>query len=235
MNGGIIGVDGEDWSLYPVWDPTNRRTAAATAGHIARETENLYRGMPQVLPPDRAAIGENGAGDYLLLRSDGKIFIWRHETGNEEAVRLRFQPEAVAPRRRGNSPIDRVANVLSLIQSGEATAVVVDSRGSGVYVQFARVRDFVTGEAIGERNLSRLLAYRLSARIVERLPALGWQAPSNDPDSAGNWSRSWDFHQWDATACADLAVRTLVDVYGLEPSAIRAYSDRLQAPLEKSS
>src|SRR3989337_432491 len=66
-NGGEIrcstpGWD-EVWELYPVWDPTDRRTIARSTGHIATETQRLHRDLPGVFPSDAIAVGANGGGD----------------------------------------------------------------------------------------------------------------------------------------------------------------------------
>ena len=36
-NGGEIEARDDTWQLFPVWDPTDRRTQGRTANHIVRE------------------------------------------------------------------------------------------------------------------------------------------------------------------------------------------------------
>src|SRR5512147_1653481 len=67
QSGGTIDAGGETWSLYPVWDPTDRKTAARTANHILRENEALRRDWPEALPPGFVAIADNEGGDYLVI------------------------------------------------------------------------------------------------------------------------------------------------------------------------
>lgn len=38
-NGGEVRADRQTWTLYPVWDASNRKTIARTANHIIRENE----------------------------------------------------------------------------------------------------------------------------------------------------------------------------------------------------
>ncbi|MEQ1832156.1 MAG: SMI1/KNR4 family protein [Candidatus Eisenbacteria bacterium] len=87
-NGGEIATDDEDWSLFPVFDASDRKKAARSANHIARETQAAreWRGFP----PSAVAIARNGSGDYLVLLPsvdkpgalDKKIYLWAHETGS---------------------------------------------------------------------------------------------------------------------------------------------------------
>lgn len=86
-NGGEIRASGETWWLFPVWDPTNKKTMARTASHILRENEMLRREWPDVLPAGYLTIAENGGGDYLVLAPEADaIAYWDHETGEIAAV-----------------------------------------------------------------------------------------------------------------------------------------------------
>lgn len=76
-----------DWELYPVWDDSDRRRAARTAGHIVDET-NEARAWPQ-FPADAIAIAGNGTGDRLIFRG-GAVAWWDHETGETHAIRVRW-------------------------------------------------------------------------------------------------------------------------------------------------
>lgn len=205
QNGGTIFAGGEEWTLFPVWDSTNRRTAAVSSRHIARETAALYEGMATAIPPNRAAIGSNEGGDYLLLDSAGRISVWRHETGAEELTHLDDAARAMRRPRSESDPAARIAVVLGRLTSGHASAVIVDAHGSGIYLQFARDRDTIVGEAVGERNLSKLQAYRIGPRLARMLPDLGWGPPRSGHQHAGNWSRSWQLDEWAAAEGAKVS------------------------------
>lgn len=84
-NGGEIACSDpnwdESWRLYPVWDPTDRRTAGRTANSIARETESLHRDLGGIFPEDAIAVGSNDGGDHLIVRAGRtEVEIWDHET-----------------------------------------------------------------------------------------------------------------------------------------------------------
>jgi hypothetical protein len=82
QNGGEVAAAGEDWTLYPVWDDTDRRTVARTSNHIIRENEVLRRESPELIPSAFVAIADNGAGDMLVLGPEtDEILHWDHETG----------------------------------------------------------------------------------------------------------------------------------------------------------
>ncbi len=80
-NGGEVEAVDEDWTLYPVWDPTDRKTMGRTANHIVRENEAWRRDWPDMLPGGFLAIGDNGEGDLLVIGPDrDDILLWNHET-----------------------------------------------------------------------------------------------------------------------------------------------------------
>lgn len=84
-NGGEIACLDPDWDewwrLYPVWDPTDRRTVGRTANNIVRETESLRRELGGIFP-EAIAVGANDGGDHLIVRAGcTEIEIWDHETG----------------------------------------------------------------------------------------------------------------------------------------------------------
>lgn len=79
-NGGEIAADGEVWQLFPVWDPTDRRTARKTANHLLVETgvAKQWSGFPT----DAIAVAANATGDKLILRTGrDELERWDHETG----------------------------------------------------------------------------------------------------------------------------------------------------------
>jgi hypothetical protein len=92
-NGGEIACLDADWDewwrLYPVWDPTDRRTVGRTANNIVRETESLHRDLSGILPEDAIAVGANDGGDHLIVRAGrAEIEIWDHETGEVVTAQL---------------------------------------------------------------------------------------------------------------------------------------------------
>jgi len=86
-NGGEIELAGDLWQVHPVLDTSDRKHAARSASHIARETE-FARGWGG-FPPAAVSIASNGSGDRLILTPssadpsllDSAIHRWDHETG----------------------------------------------------------------------------------------------------------------------------------------------------------
>jgi hypothetical protein len=94
-NGGEIRADRQNWTLYPVWDPTNRKTMGRSANHIVRENEALRNDWADMLPDGCIAIADNGGGDLLLLepgRDD--VLLWDHETGESSPVTVNWVEHA---------------------------------------------------------------------------------------------------------------------------------------------
>jgi hypothetical protein len=94
-NGGELSTAGDDWCVFQVFDPTDRKTAGRSANHIVLETRNAraWEGFPK----DAIAIASNGAGDFLVLmpaRSSGgldsQVYLWNHETRKCKPVALRY-------------------------------------------------------------------------------------------------------------------------------------------------
>lgn len=226
LNGGDLYLDDEEWTLYPVWDPTTKRTAGRSAGHIERATNSLYDGLGEVLPPGLVAVADNGEGDYLFLDPASRPVIWRHGSGEFEPADVDWQRDRPAPRRRSHrqEAIDRVGLTLGRLGRAEINVAVVHAPRTELYIQFRRVGEGIVGEAVGEQNLPKLTVYHLGDYMRERLPALGWTAPHDADADAGNWSRTWSAAAWDASAVAGLVVRTFRDVYGIEPWALQTYS-----------
>jgi SMI1 / KNR4 family (SUKH-1) len=91
-NGGEVRALREHWTLYPVWDPTNRKTMGRTANHIIRENQGLRRDQPDIWPDGFVAIADNGGGDYLVLApGDEVVRFWDHETGELTPVDVRWK------------------------------------------------------------------------------------------------------------------------------------------------
>jgi hypothetical protein len=78
-NGGEVETEDDDWSLHPVWDPTDRKRMGRTANHIVRETQQAreWRGFPE----GAVSVATNGTGDHLVVRPGSEeIELWDHET-----------------------------------------------------------------------------------------------------------------------------------------------------------
>ena len=103
-NGGEIKVGREIWTLYPVWDATNRKTMGRTANHIVRENESLRKDWADILPTGVIAIADNGGGDFLVIRpDDDAVLLWDHETGVTSPVKVNWESQtpSLEQRRRG--------------------------------------------------------------------------------------------------------------------------------------
>ena len=226
-NGGDLYIVDEPWTLYPVWDPTTKRSAGRSAGHIERATASLYDGLAEILPPGMVAVADNGDGDYLFLDPGSRPVIWRHESGEFEPADVDWERDRPSPKRRSHrqEAIDRVAETLTRLGRAEISVAVVHAPRTEMYIQFRRAEDGIVGEAVGEQNLSKLTVYHFGSSLRDGLPALGWAAPTDPYTDAGNWTRAWSEGEWDAHAIARIVVRTFMDVYHLEPWALQTYSD----------
>ena len=79
-NGGEIRTEDMDWTLYPVYDSTDRTRISRTANHIVRESARwlAWHGFPE----GAVAIAEDGCGNALIvLAGSDEIRVWNHETG----------------------------------------------------------------------------------------------------------------------------------------------------------
>jgi SMI1 / KNR4 family (SUKH-1) len=86
-NGGGIRAAGDEWQLFPVFDPGDRKRITRTANHIVRETRSAreYAGFPA----NAIAIAANGGGDFLIARAGSdEVEFWDHETGETEPVEV---------------------------------------------------------------------------------------------------------------------------------------------------
>lgn len=92
-NGGTVGVEDEDWELYPIADGSDRKRISRTANHIFRET--ALWAQTAGWPPGALAIASDGMGNALIfLKIQGeyrdKIYRWDHETGHSVEVAAKF-------------------------------------------------------------------------------------------------------------------------------------------------
>jgi hypothetical protein len=84
QNGGEVEADDDDWTVFPVFDSSDRKRASRSANHIVRETQQAatWPGFPE----RAVAIASNGTGDLLVflprdkLQLDGRVQCWSHET-----------------------------------------------------------------------------------------------------------------------------------------------------------
>lgn len=91
-NGGELFAAEDDWTIFPVFDSSDRKKASRSANHIVRENQSARQWRS--FPPTTVAIAENSSGDYLvflpLQSSPGalgeKVFLWSHETGDLSLV-----------------------------------------------------------------------------------------------------------------------------------------------------
>jgi hypothetical protein len=90
-NGGEIEANGFEWTLYPVWDPSSRKTIGRTANHIVRENNALRADWPDILPDGFVAIADNGEGDLLVVAPDSDdVEFWDHETRERTVTKPRW-------------------------------------------------------------------------------------------------------------------------------------------------
>jgi len=85
------------------------------------------------------------------------------------------------------------------------------------YVQFAASRGETTVRAEAVSNLYLEPAHMLSPRRSKALLALGWNPPT--PGQSPNFYRDWEVRdEQTRREMARLAIRTLVEIYGLKPT-----------------
>lgn len=213
-------LDGETWTLYPVWDPTSRSSARRTAGSIARETAELHRQFGDLLPAGALAVGEESdSGDILLIVA-----------GEPHPLRLRMgsgtlEPVRVAGVRReasSSSRPDEPRASLEAALSGPHHAggeLVIEAPGTPYFVRFTFSQDATRAEAVGLANLPKLHVFRAGTTITQALAELKWSPPS-DP-SSGNWTRQWSAASWDVREVVRLVVDTFERAYHLYPRVLR--------------
>jgi hypothetical protein len=88
-NGGEVRSEDADWTLYPVYDATDRKRIARTANHIVREMARwrTWQGFPD----GAVAIADDGCGNALIvLPGSDEIREWDHETGQHQAIVVKW-------------------------------------------------------------------------------------------------------------------------------------------------
>lgn len=91
-NGGEVQTEEDDWTVFPVTDPSDRKRLKRTWNGLVENTTTAREWSD--FPPEAVAIASNDCGDYLVLLPDerqpkrlsDKPFVWYHETGELEPV-----------------------------------------------------------------------------------------------------------------------------------------------------
>ncbi|REJ68302.1 MAG: SMI1/KNR4 family protein [Planctomycetota bacterium] len=91
-NGGEVEAPPDVWSLYPIYDTSDKKRLKRTCNDVVRETK-AAKEWPD-FPPAAVAIGANGCGDQLVLipQADApdilgsEVYWWDHETGELNKV-----------------------------------------------------------------------------------------------------------------------------------------------------
>lgn len=225
QNGGDLWIEDESWTLFPVWDPATKRTAARSASHVVRETADFHEGYAGAVPSNAVVVGDNEGGDYLLLVGvPPRPAIWRHEADDLVPVDVDWALES-RPRLRRSPRSEAVARIAAALErvgeaDGKGVAVVVEAAETPYYVQFSPTMTGYLGEAVGLANLPKLHVYQFGPVLEERLDALGWAAP-RDGDH-GNWTREWAQTSWNPDVVARLVADTFAQAYGLDPDVLTA-------------
>jgi hypothetical protein len=99
-NGGEVEADDDDWTIFPVFDDSDRRHAARSASHIVHENTEArsWAGFPS----GAIAFARNGSGDYLIFLPKGgassAVYRWNHETRTSTLLAPAFASLLVAAR-----------------------------------------------------------------------------------------------------------------------------------------
>ncbi|MCC5829158.1 MAG: SMI1/KNR4 family protein [Phycisphaeraceae bacterium] len=88
-NGGSIRTGSDQWSLYPIFDTSDKKRLKRTCNDVVRQTRSAmqWTGFPE----DAVAIGGNGSGDQLIFLKRGEqlgpeVHWWDHETGKVHPI-----------------------------------------------------------------------------------------------------------------------------------------------------
>lgn len=84
QNGGLIELDSLEWTLVPIFDPTEPRELSAFDSHVISETKlgSKWNGFPN----NAVVIACNMFGDYLILlrwgqKFSNRVYLWDHDVG----------------------------------------------------------------------------------------------------------------------------------------------------------
>ena len=85
-NGGSVVIGTDVWSLYTIFDDSDKKRLQRTCNDIIRETASARKWSD--FPPDAVAIDDNGGGEILIFLADREttryadaVYWWDHETG----------------------------------------------------------------------------------------------------------------------------------------------------------
>jgi hypothetical protein len=94
-NGGEVYAGNDCWSLFPIFDDSDRTRLKRTCNDIVRETAVAREWVG--FPDNALAIGSNGTGDKLIFlfepgsdRYADAVWWWDHETGELIPVAAMF-------------------------------------------------------------------------------------------------------------------------------------------------
>jgi hypothetical protein len=95
-NGGWVRAGEDSFSLYPIFDDSDKQRLKRTCNDIVRETVQASQ-WPD-FPADALAIGGNGSGDQLVILADAEserygeaVLWWDHETGELHKIADAFE------------------------------------------------------------------------------------------------------------------------------------------------
>ena len=211
--------------------------AERTQGRSWPETAVVAAAPPRIVEPVRLEPKMKVSGRQSTAKADG---------GGKNARRPKPMVVAAAPAAREPKVIreerpvepqrpaipepnsrdvatERISVELARLLRG-GIALVIEAPQTEIYVQFAHVGDQITGEAVGESNLSELSAHRIGPMMRSHLAVLGWVPPADPASNAGNWTRTWRESDWDPIEVAGFVVRTFEAAYGVEPAGLSTYS-----------
>ncbi|WP_439185925.1 SMI1/KNR4 family protein [Carboxylicivirga taeanensis] len=91
-NGGELIINGNDWTIHPFFDKTDRKRISRTSNHIIYETKEAKNWRE--FPKNAIVIGSDSYGNKLILlpkrfskkKLQDIIYEWNHETGKINKV-----------------------------------------------------------------------------------------------------------------------------------------------------
>lgn len=97
LNGGKVATPPDVWTLYPIFDESDKKRLSRTCNDVVRETQ-AAKDWPD-FPTNAVAIGANGCGDQLVFipQPDApellgrEVYWWDHETGQLHKVADDFE------------------------------------------------------------------------------------------------------------------------------------------------
>lgn len=112
---------------------------------------------------------------------------------------------------------ERLAEVISVISDGELTIGTLSSRADAAPFVGYRVATERPDEVVAVASSNAVLGegFQLDAAQLEAMEALGWQPPSTEDDHASPHF-TLVMPQEESSALADVGVRTLRDVFGVQ-------------------